>query len=122
MKALIVLGSRNPEGQTARAANALLQGLSSEGCVGEHVFLPKMKIARCRQCEDSGWGTCRPEGRCVIKDDFADLVERIRAADVVIFANPVYFSDLSESMRAFLDRLRRTCMPVSYTHLTLPTN
>jgi multimeric flavodoxin WrbA len=27
----------------------------------------------------------------------------------VVFATPVYFSDLSESMRAFLDRLRRTC-------------
>jgi len=26
----------------------------------------------------------------------------------VVFANPVYFGDLSESLRAFLDRLRRT--------------
>jgi multimeric flavodoxin WrbA len=27
-----------------------------------------------------------------------------------VFATPVYFSDLSESLRAFLDRLRRTCI------------
>ena len=32
-----------------------------------------------------------------------------RGADRVVFATPVYYSDLSESLRAFLDRLRRTC-------------
>ena len=110
MKALIVLGNRNPEGRTARAADAFFQGLVSEGSEGEQVFLPQMKIERCRQCEDSGWGTCRTEGQCVIEDDFAGLVEKIRNADAAIFATPVYFSDLSESMRTFLDRLRRTCM------------
>ena len=26
-----------------------------------------------------------------------------------MFTTPVYYSDLSESLRAFLDRLRRTC-------------
>ncbi|MFQ6044025.1 MAG: flavodoxin family protein [Candidatus Poribacteria bacterium] len=110
MKILIVLGNRNPQGQTARAADALLQGVTSEGGQGERVFLPKMNIESCRQCEDSGWGICRTEGKCVIEDDFATIVGKIRDADAVVFANPVYFSDLSESMRAFTDRLRRTCM------------
>ena len=32
-------------------------------------------------------------------------------ADLVIFATPVYFHDLSESMKAFLDRLRRIGFP-----------
>jgi multimeric flavodoxin WrbA len=45
----------------------------------------------------------------VIEDDFASLVDRIVEADIAIFATPVYFSDLSESMRAFLGRLRRIC-------------
>ena len=110
MRVLIVSGSRSPNGQTARAADALLQGVTSEGGQGEQIFLPKMKIERCRQCEDSGWGICRTEGKCVIEDDFASLVDQIRDADALVFANPVYFSDLSESMRAFTDRLRRTCM------------
>jgi multimeric flavodoxin WrbA len=109
MKALVVLGSRNPEGQTARAAGALLEGLASAGWQGEQVFLPLLRIERCRQCESNGWGTCRSEGRCVIEDDLSELTGKIRAADAVAFATPVYFSDLSESMRTFLDRLRRTC-------------
>jgi len=110
MNVLVVLGSRNPEGQTARAAEALLQGVTNEGGQGEQVFLPKMNIEKCRQCDDGGWGICRTEGKCVIEDDFASLVDKIQDADAVAFANPVYFSDLSESMRAFTDRLRRTCM------------
>ena len=107
MKTLIIIGSRNPEGQTAKAARAVLEGLTSEGGKGEKVFLPQKKIERCRQCDINGWGICRTEGRCVIKDDFSLLVGKIRKADAVVFATPVYFSGLSESLRAFLDRLRR---------------
>lgn len=110
MQVIAILGSRNPDGQTARAAGALLEGVLSKGNQGEKLFLPQMSIERCRQCEYSGWGICRTEGRCVIDDDFASVVDKIGNADAVVFATPVYFSDLSESMRAFLDRLRRTCM------------
>jgi len=108
MKAMIVSGSRNPQGQTARAAEALAEGLRGGGAEVETVFLPEMSVERCRQCDQAGWGLCRQEGRCVVEDDdFAGLVEKLRAADAAVFATPVYFSDLSESIRAFLDRLRR---------------
>ena len=110
MKITAILGSRDHVGRTAKAAQALLRGAAAEGAESIETFLPEMKVERCRQCEDNGWGLCRSEGRCVIDDDFAVLVERIRSSDAVVFANPVYFSDLSESMRAFLDRLRRVCM------------
>ena len=107
MEILIISGSRNPDGQTARASKALLDGVKSKGGKGEIVLLPQMKIERCRQCDDNGWGICRSEGRCVIEDDFAVLVDNLRTADVAVFSTPVYFGDLSESLRAFLDRLRR---------------
>ncbi len=85
-----------------------MEGLRDKGAETEAVFLPTMSVERCRQCDDAGWGACRTEGRCVIEDDFASLVQQIREADCVAFATPVYFSDLSESLKAFLDRLRRT--------------
>lgn len=108
MKIVALSGSRDEDGRTARAAKALLKGAESEGADCEIVFLPQMKVERCRQCEKNGWGTCKSEGRCAIQDDFAGLVEKLKNADAAVFANPVYFSDLSESLRAFLDRLRRT--------------
>ncbi len=107
MNALIISGSRDPEGRTAQATAALAMGLEDESAVCETVFLPTLDIERCRQCDDDGWGECRAQGHCVIEDDFARTVAAIRAADFVAFATPVYYGDLSESLRAFLDRLRR---------------
>jgi multimeric flavodoxin WrbA len=107
MNILVISGSRNPAGQTARAAEAFLQGAAESGADVGHILLPPLKIERCRQCEDNGWGLCRREGRCIIADDFAGIVDRMRKADALAFSTPVYFSDLSESLRAFLDRLRR---------------
>lgn len=109
MNLLVISGSRNPNGRTASAADALIDGVRSAGGTGEKVFLPHLNVAHCRQCEDSGWGTCKAEGKCVIADDFASIVDKIADADAVAFATPVYYGDLSESLRAFLDRLRRTC-------------
>jgi len=109
MKVTAILGSRNRKGQTAQAAEAFLGGLEGKKVAIERFFLPTMKIERCRQCDDNGWGICITKGRCVIRDDFAKVVRSIVKSDAVVFANPVYFGDQSESMRAFLDRLRRTC-------------
>lgn len=109
MKFLFVSGSRNPEGQTARALHAVIRGLQQSGEDGELIFLPALNIERCRQCDDKGWGICRTEGRCIIEDDFADVMDKVRHADLVVFATPVYYGDLSESFRAFTDRMRRTC-------------
>ena len=110
MKVLIVSGGRNPEGQTARAANAFLEGVREAGGECDIIFLPPKHIERCRQCENDGWGICRSEGRCIIDDDLASIADEIRGADAVVFATPVYWSDLSESLQAFLNRLRRTCI------------
>jgi multimeric flavodoxin WrbA len=113
MKVLCLLGSRNPEGQTASAAKAFLGGATAKGHESELVILPELSIERCRQCDDDGWGLCRREGKCIIEDDIVMLIDKIKAADAVVFATPVYFSDLSESMRAFLDRLRRVVRHIS---------
>ncbi len=110
MKVLVVVGSRNPEGQSARAADALVRGVEAQGAAAEKVFLPGLDIQRCRQCNPDGWGLCRSHGQCVIEDDFAGVRARVAEADLVVFATPVYFGDLSESLRACLDRLRRVSL------------
>ncbi len=109
MHAIMICGSRNPNGQTAQAAGAVLKGLVRAGASTAQACLPSLRIERCRQCEDTGWGLCRKAGCCVIDDDLDGLVGNIRQADIVVVATPVYYSDLSESLRAFADRLRRTC-------------
>jgi multimeric flavodoxin WrbA len=107
-KILVLSGSRNRQGQTARAINAICSGVSGSGGTSEVLFLTELKLERCRQCEPDGWGICRRKGRCIIEDDFPMITEKIKTADAVVFANPVYFGDICESLRGFLDRLRRT--------------
>jgi multimeric flavodoxin WrbA len=108
VRVLIISGSRNHEGQTARAIKAIQKGIAEGKGNSEVIFLTEMDLERCRQCDADGWGICRKEGRCIIEDDFDTIVEKIKKTDAVVFANPVYFGDLSESMRGFLDRYRRT--------------
>ena len=108
MQILVLSGSRNPEGRTARAIDAIGRGVAKAGGNTERFFLPELNLERCRQCESDGWGVCRQGERCIIDDDFSSLVDKIKSSDVIVFATPVYFSDLSESMRGFLDRFRRS--------------
>jgi multimeric flavodoxin WrbA len=109
-KIVIVSGSRNPEGRTARALNAVSEGAREQGVSTEIIFLTDFKIEMCRQCEMSGFGICLERGDCVIDDDVQGIVEKIRKADLVVFGTPVYWGDLSENLKTFLDRLRRICL------------
>jgi len=43
----------------------------------------------------------------MINDDFQSLREKINGADALVFSTPVYFGDISESAKSFLDRWRR---------------
>lgn len=105
-KILCVESSARADGLTATVARACLAGAGEAGAETEFVQLKGLKLERCRMCDPEGWGLCR-EGRCVIEDDFAGLAGKIRAADGLVVATPVYYSDLSESLKTFLDRFRR---------------
>ncbi|HUU28786.1 MAG TPA: flavodoxin family protein [archaeon] len=112
MKVFAVLGSRNQQGRTAALTQALLDGLEEKGAATERLFLTSLNLEACRQCEEDGWGICHSEGRCVIEDDFDSIVNNVDGADAVIFSTPVYYGDMSESMRTFTDRLRRCTAPI----------
>ncbi|MBN2239781.1 MAG: flavodoxin family protein [Dehalococcoidales bacterium] len=108
MKILLLSGSKNREGRTVGCLKAIADGAEKAGAETETVVLTELKLSHCRQCEADGWGACRREGYCVVDDDFQEIVDKITESDVVVFATPVYFRDLSESMKSLLDRLRRT--------------
>lgn len=110
MKILAIVSSVNKDGKTAASARSLIEGAETGGAEGNLFFLTDMDLQRCRQCDSEGWGNCLHLGSCIIEDDFKELVDRIRESDTVVFATPVYFSDMSESMRSFLERLRRICI------------
>ncbi len=48
---------------------------------------------------------CRKKGNCVVEDDFQDLAERWKAADVIIYSVPVYHMSIPGQLKCFIDRL-----------------
>jgi multimeric flavodoxin WrbA len=107
LRILAIEASARTDGLTAEMTRAALDGAEAAGAEAEYVHLGDLAIESCRMCDARGWGRCRTEGSCIIEDDFAGLVTKLRGADGFVFATPVYFGDLSESAKAFTDRLRR---------------
>jgi multimeric flavodoxin WrbA len=106
MGVLVIASSPNKDGLTAECAQAAADGVRSAGLDAEFLWLNDEEIGLCKACE-RGWGPCRQEHRCVVEDGFQALHERVKAADGYVLVNPVYFGQLSESAKAFFDRLRR---------------
>lgn len=106
MKVIAIQSSPNLDGLTSSLAHAVLEGVKEEGGETELIHLNLLNLKSCIACE-KGWGKCRDEGTCILEDGFQDLVDKIADSDALVFATPVYWHDLSESAKTFLDRLRR---------------
>ena len=57
------------------------------------------KIAFCTGCL-----ACQKKGRCVIKDDANEIAEKMKSADVIAFATPIYYYEMSGQLKTILDR------------------
>lgn len=106
MQVLIFSSSPNRDGLTAACASAALTGVRLAGGEAEEIRLNDLQVGMCQAC-DNGWGTCLNEHRCQVLDDFQELHRRALQADALILVTPVYWGEMSESAKAFTDRLRR---------------
>lgn len=106
MKVIIISASPNLDGLTAACCHAAHAGAAEAGAIVEQVRLNDLDIGMCEQC-GNGWGTCLPDHRCQVEDDFQALHARLLQADALILVSPVYYGEMSESAKAFTDRFRR---------------
>jgi multimeric flavodoxin WrbA len=106
MRIIGLNGSPNEDGLTATILKAVLEGAAEAGAAAEIINMKSRKIKTCIQCDD-GWGLCRREGNCVLEDDLQEIREDLWRADALVVSTPVYFGELSEVTKSFLDRLRR---------------
>ena len=106
MKLLVITSSPNKDGLTAACAAAAVIGIQSAGGTTQEICLNDLKIGNCQACEN-GWGTCHAEHRCQEEDDFQSLHASLTNADALVLVTPVYWGEMSESAKAFTDRLRR---------------
>ncbi|MBC7226126.1 MAG: NAD(P)H-dependent oxidoreductase [Thermoflexales bacterium] len=102
MYILAINGSpRGRRSNTDRILQPFLEGARAAGAQTETVYLADLKINPCLGCF-----TCwtKTPGVCVHKDDMADLLPKLRRADVVVYATPLYVFTVSGLMKDFMDR------------------
>jgi len=106
MNVIIISSSPNKDGLTAACVAAVDEGILSANGTTELVCLNDLKVGSCEAC-DNGWGTCLNDHTCKVLDDFQDLHRRTCQSDAVVLVTPVYWGEMSESAKAFTDRIRR---------------
>ena len=99
MKILILNGSPRPKGNTAQLIDSFKRGAEEAGHSVEVISLLRHEVKGCLGCN-----ACRYGKPCVQKDSFNDLVPKIKEADLLVFASPLYFWTLSSRIKAFIER------------------
>ena len=97
---LILAGSPRKNGNSAALCREFARGAEDSGHQVETVFLRDKKIGYCLACYH-----CKKSGGvCAIKDDMAGILDKMKAADVIVMASPVYFYSIDAQMKALIDR------------------
>ena len=99
MKAIAIVGSPRKEGNTEIIASHALKAIAEEGIDTELVRLAGLDIRHCTAC-----GACRQEEKCPIKDDAFAVFTKMKEADAIILATPVYYGSASSLIKAMMDR------------------
>lgn len=98
-KVLIVQGGGRPHGNTEQLVKSFEKGLQDAGHETIYINLNQKKVNGCLGCN-----LCRYEKPCIQKDDFNEIADLIRSADLIAFASPLLFWTISSKLKAFLER------------------
>ncbi|MHA2356557.1 MAG: flavodoxin family protein [Candidatus Thorarchaeota archaeon] len=105
----VVNGSaRMEKGHTATILGAFIEGMEAAGASIELVYSKKHKIRPCIgdfQC----WSD--KVGECIHSDDMQMLIEKMREADILVLATPVYLP-LPGAFQNFLNRMMPLVEPI----------
>ena len=99
MKAIGIVGSPRKNGNCEIITRHTLKAIEEEGIETELIRLAGLDIRCCTACM-----ACAEEETCPIDDDFFPIYEKMKAADAVTLASPVYFGSATGLAKVFLDR------------------
>ena len=97
MKILVLNGSPR-KGNTATAITAFKEGAEKNHEV-EVVETYKLKVSPCMGCD-----ACQCYKGCVAKDDSNMIVDKMAAADMIVFASPVYWWGITAQLKLVIDK------------------
>jgi multimeric flavodoxin WrbA len=101
-KALILIGSPRKKGSTAILAAEAERALREQGVETGTVFLNDLKIRGCQACY---WCKKNDVAECAVKDDMQMIHQKMKEADGIIVAAPIYFAGVTAQTKLWLDRM-----------------
>ena len=98
-KVLILSSSPRKGGNSQTLCEQFAKGAQEAGHTVDLISLREKSLHCCTGCL-----ACLQTGACVQKDDAAEIMEKMLAADVIVLATPVYFYSMSAQMKMLIDR------------------
>ena len=105
MKALFINGSPRKNWNTHQMLESAARGAAEAGAETEILHLYDMDFKGCVSCFACKLKGNRTNGLCAFRDPLTPVLEKARAADVLVIGTPVYFYYPTGMTRAFLERL-----------------
>lgn len=98
-KTVILSTSPRKNSNSETLAEAFAKGAMEAGNTVEIIRMREKNIRFCLGCF-----ACQKTGKCIIRDDMATIVPKMEQADVLVFATPIYYYEMSGQMKTLLDR------------------
>ena len=104
-KILIMNGAGRSNGSTAAMIRAFTEAAQTNGNEIREFKLQQMNIHGCLDCQGCARKPRRSANPCVQQDDMEQVYDSFVWADVIVFATPTYFWDISGVLKTAVDRL-----------------
>jgi len=99
-RALVINGSTRENGNTDAILKSFTKGICAAGFNAREAVLRDLSIHNCIGCYQ-----CREEKKCHFQDDMTELRDMVIKSDVLAFASPIYWCEITGLMKTFIDRL-----------------
>ncbi len=99
-KVVVISTSLRPGSNSHSLAEQFAQGAKAAGHEVELIELRGKEIKFCIGCL-----SCQKTGKCVFNDDVPAIMESVLNADVVCWATPIYYYEMSGQMKTLIDRM-----------------
>lgn len=99
-KIIVVESSFREKGNSNILAESFAMGAKEAGCSIKIIKLKDIKMGYCTGCME-----CTKLKRCILNDSINLLLDDIQKADILVFATPIYYYEMSGQLKTFLDRL-----------------
>lgn len=101
MKKVIVISTSLRAGSNSdMLADKFIEGAQAAGNEVEKITLSGKNIGFCKGCL-----ACQKLGKCVIDDDANAIMQKVLEAEVVCWATPIYYYEMSGQMKVLIDRM-----------------